>query len=93
MRMTVRLAVVFWKSTTFLNFFAMKAPSSNYLQPTKSLGYGRMLYRTNLSALARSSPIDVRYQDAGFTIFGMPIGDNSDLGQYLEDNFPSIARV
>jgi hypothetical protein len=64
-----------------------------YLQPTRTLGYGRTMNPTKLDALACAYPMDMRYVDDGVTILGVPIGDNRYVAQYLEDKFVSIDRV
>jgi hypothetical protein len=64
-----------------------------YLQPTKTLGYGRTMNSAKLAALVRAYPMDMRYQDAGVTILGVPIGDKSYGMQYLDEKFASIDRV
>jgi hypothetical protein len=48
---------------------------------------------TKIAALVRAYPMDMAYRDAGVTVFGMPIGDNSHVFQYLDDEFASINRV
>jgi hypothetical protein len=42
-----------------------------YLQPTKTLGYGRTMNSTKLAALGRAYPMDMRHHDAGDTILGV----------------------
>jgi hypothetical protein len=64
-----------------------------YLQPTKTLGYGRTMNSAKLAVLVRAYPMDMRYQDSGVTILGVPIGDKSYGMQYLDENFASIDRV
>jgi hypothetical protein len=46
-----------------------------------------------LTALVHGYPMDMRYHDAGVTIFGVPIGDNSYVTQFLEDKFDLIDCV
>jgi hypothetical protein len=43
-----------------------------------------------LTALVHGYPMDMRYHDAGVTICGVPIGDNSYVSQFLEDKFDLI---
>jgi hypothetical protein len=64
-----------------------------YLQLTTALGYGRAMTSTKIAALVRAYPMDMGYHDAGVTVFGMPIGDNSHVCQCLDDEFASIDRV
>jgi hypothetical protein len=64
-----------------------------YLPPTKTLGYGRTMNSTKLATLVRAYPMDMSYHDAGVTILGVLIVDNSYVMQYLDDKFASIDRV
>jgi hypothetical protein len=64
-----------------------------YLPPTKTFGYGRTMNSTKLPALVRAYPMDMRYHDAGVTILGVLIVDNSYVMQYLDDKFAAIDRV
>jgi hypothetical protein len=48
---------------------------------------------TKLDALVCAYAMDMRYVDDGVTILGVPIGDNSNVAQYLEDKFVSIDRL
>jgi hypothetical protein len=57
-----------------------------YLQPTKTLGYGRTMNSTKLAAIFHAFPMDMRYHDAGVTILGEPIGDNSYVTSILMIN-------
>jgi hypothetical protein len=46
-----------------------------------------------LAALVQAYPMDIRDHDAGVTILGAPIGDNSYVMQYFDDKFASIDLV
>jgi hypothetical protein len=48
-----------------------------YLQPAQTLGYGRTMNTTKLTALVQDYPMDMHYHDAGVSILGVPIDDTT----------------